>query len=446
MPFASKPKTGRGAWPPLPAACAALILLSGCIGGPQAGRLGAGQGLSPTDPPQPGSFAAQGVVTSGLIDSLQNRRTVIEGNGPFTAVADSVIAASAGAAVAELRVARLRAEARSKNWLPSIGPVVNLTSLGSVLASMVLEQTIFDNGRNKAERDFAAADVEVAAVVLAQDVNDRVYEGLSYYIEGELAREQSAVAAAAVDRLREYDRIVGVRVAGGLSDRSEAQIVRQKYTEMQSTLASDQAAVTAALASLNAISATPVANARGLQAIGSDAGAEPLSVLMARGQGARAIAEAKVARAGLLPGVSARTTLDNDGDVESGLRVGTDGFLGLGLGSDLAALGAAEDVADRRVAEASQDARRDIVTLEQQIEALQIRERDGAQVLLQTKINLDLFSEQYQVGRRTLLELVSQDESYARLAREHAALKYEIALRQLQIARLRGQLVDGTRL
>ncbi len=445
MPLLSHTTNGRGSWHPLPAA-AILILVSGCIGGPQAARLGAGQGLGPNDPPQPGSFTEQGVVSSTLIDSLRSRRSVIDGNGPFTAVADSVIAASAGAAVAELRVARLKAEARSKNWLPSIGPAVNLTSLGTVLASMVLDQTIFDNGRKKAERDFAAADVEVAAVVLAQDMNDRVYEGLSYYIESELAREQSAVAAAAVDRLREYDRIVGVRVAGGLSDRSEAQIIRQKFTEMQSTFASDQAAVDAALASLNAISATPVTGARGLQAVGNDPGAEPLTVLMARGDGARTIAEAKIARAGLLPGVSARTTLDQDGDVDSGLRVGTDGLLTLGLGADLAALGAAEDVSDRRIAEAAEDANRDIVTLEQQIVALQIRERDGNDVLAQTKINLDLFAEQYEVGRRTLLELVSQDESYARLARDHAALKYEIALRQLQIARVRGQLVDGSRL
>jgi outer membrane protein, adhesin transport system len=237
-----------------------------------------------------------------------------------------------------------------------------------------------------------------------------------------------------------------VRVSGGLSDRSEAQVIRQKFTEMQSTLASDQAAVEAALASLNAISAAPMTGTRGLQAVGNDPGAEPLSVLIARGDGARTIAEAKIARAGLLPGVSARTTLDQDGDVDSGLRLGTDGLLTLGLGADLAALGAAEDVSDRRIAEAAEDARRDIVTLEQQIVALQIRERDGAQVLLQTKINLDLFTEQYKVGRRTLLELVSQDESYARLARDHVTLKYEIALRQLQIARVRGQLVDGARL
>jgi adhesin transport system outer membrane protein len=184
----------------------------------------------------------------------------------------------------------------------------------------------------------------------------------------------------------------------------------------------------------------------GLQAVATDPGAEALSVLMARGEGARLIAEARIARAGLLPGVRATASLDGDSDVDTGLRVGTDSLIGLGLGSDLAALGAAEEVSDRRVAEAAEDAMRDIVTLEQQIIALQIRERDGAEVLAQTEGNLDLFTEQYEVGRRTLLELVNQYESFARTEREHAALKYEIALRQLQIARVRGQLVDGARL
>jgi outer membrane protein, adhesin transport system len=347
MPF--QPRHKRRWRHLLPVACAALTLLAGCIGGPQAGRLSAGQGLAPTDTPSPGSFAQQGVVTSGLIDSLQTRRSVIDGSGPFSAVADSVISASAGAAVAELRVARLRAEARSKNWLPSIGPSVNLASLGSVLASLVLEQTIFDNGRKKAEREFAAADVEVAAVTLAQDINDRVHEGLSFYIEAELAREQGRLAAEAVARLREYDRIVGVRMAGGLSDRSEAQIIGQKFTEMQSTLASDQAAAASAMASLGAISDDLPDGLGGLQAVRSDPGAEPLSVLMARGEGARTIAEARIARAGLLPGVRASASLDQDGDVDPGVRLGTDGLIGLGLGSDLAALGAAEEVSDRRV-------------------------------------------------------------------------------------------------
>jgi outer membrane protein, adhesin transport system len=441
------PKTKK-VWgkPPHAALLIATTLLAACVGGAETTRLGAGEGLAPNEVAAPNSFAQEGDAQSAIIEGLRTRASVLPDSGPFATVADSVIAASSGAAVAELRVARLKAQARSLNWLPSIGPSVDLTSLGAAVASMVLEQTIFDNGRNRAERAFAAADVEVAAVTLAQDMNDRVYTGLAHYIEAERAREQAALAEAAVARLADFDRIVMIRVEGGVSDRTEAQVIRQKLTEMQSTRAADMAAEAAAMASLNAMADAPLDGVRGLQAVGSDTGAEPLTVVMERGVGARRIAEADMSRAGLLPGITARAVVDDNGGVDSGARLGTTGLISAGLGSDLQALGAAEEVADRRIAESADEANRAIIALEGEIAALQTREQDGGEVLRQTEANLNLFTEQYEVGRRTLLELVNQYDSFARLEREHAGLKYEIALRQLQIAKARGQLVDGARL
>lgn len=445
MPGHPKKAWVWGAYPHTATLIAAL-LLAGCVSEDQTSRFGAGEGLAPNEIAAPNSFAQQGAAQSDLIEGLRTRQSVLPGTGPFASVADAVIAASAGAAVAELRVARLKAQAQSRNWLPSIGPTVDLTSLGAAVASMLLEQTIFDNGRNKAERAFAAADVEVAAVTLAQDMNDRVYTGLAHYIEAERAREQAALSEAAVARLAEFDRIVGIRVEGGVSDRTEAQVIRQKLIEMQSTRSSDQAALNAAIANLNAMTDGPMDGLRGLQAVGSDTGAEPLTVLMERGVGARSIAEANMARAGLLPGVSARAVVDESGGIATGARLGTTGLISAGLGSNLQALGAAEEVADRRIAEAADTANRAIITSESEIAMLQTRERDGGELVRQTGENLELFTAQYEVGRRSLLELVSQYDSFARLERDHAALKYEIALRQLQIARARGQLVDGTRL
>lgn len=446
MPGIPQGKSGWGKLNPHPAPLIMALVLAGCVGGNEASRSGTSEGLSPTEVSGPNSFEQEGSAQSGLIEGLRTRQSVLPESGPFAAVADGVIAASAGAAVAELRVARLKAAAKANNWLPSIGPSVDLTSLGAVVASLVLEQTIFDNGRNKAERAFAAADVEVAAVTLAQDMNDRVYEGLAHYIEAERARAQAALSEAAVARLAEFDRIVTIRVEGGVSDRTEAQVIRQKLAEMQSTRTADLAAADAAMASLNAMADAPLNGLSGLQAVGSNTGAEPLTVVMERGVGARSIAEANMARAGLLPGISARATLDDDGDIASGVRLGTTGLISAGLGSNLEALGAAEDLADRKIAEAAEEANRTIIALESEIATLQARERDGGEVVRQTGLNLELFTEQYEVGRRTLLELVNQYDSFARQERDHAALKYEIALRQLQIARARGQLVDGTRL
>jgi adhesin transport system outer membrane protein len=381
-------------------------------------------------------------ATSPLIADLAARRTVL-GPGPFADVSEAVIAASAGAAVAELRIARLKAEAQATNWLPKIGPTISLGSLSEVVASLILEQALFDNGRRKAERAFAAADVEVAAVTLAEDMNARVLTGLSHYLDAARAREQAGIAEAAVGQLLEFNRIMGLRVGGGLSDMGEQQILNQTLAEMQATLAADRATVVTAEASLNAIAARPLDGVRGLQPVGP-ASAEPLAVVRARGEGARDVAGARITRANLLPGAILRGEIDDDG--ASGEVALGGSMLDAGLGANLSALDAAQDLADRRTAEAAEAANREIVARDREIAALQLRLSDGAEVLRQSRANLKMFTAQYEVGRRSLLDLVGQFEAVARQERDLAGLTYDIVLRQLQIAGLRGQLVDGARL
>ncbi len=105
---------------------------------------------------------------SDIIETLLRRRSMLKPGSPFDDVASAALAASARSSEAELRQAKLRAVAKSKNWLPTLGPSISLTSLGDLVAGILLEQVLFDGGRRKAERAFAAADVEVAAVNLAR--------------------------------------------------------------------------------------------------------------------------------------------------------------------------------------------------------------------------------------------------------------------------------------
>ncbi len=428
---------------------AALLLVSGCVGGdmPGVSMFNFGKGQGPSDPAvsEP-HLTGKGQVVSPLIDGLQTRGSVLVQGSPYHQVAGAVLDASKGAAQAELRVARLTAQAKSKNWLPTIGPNVSLTSLGALAANLVLEQTLFDNGRHKAERAYAAADVEVAAVTLASDLNERVYQGLSHYISGQRSIELIAVTEASIARMAEYERIMAVRVEGGLSDRSEQRVLTQKYTEMQATLSSDRETLTTARAELNAMTSRPMDGVRGLSGVAaSSANSVPLSVLLARGDGARMVAQARVARAANLPGLAAQAGLDSAGEVDAGLTLGGS-KLGFGTGDTLKVLAATEEVAARKVAEATETSNRRLVALEREIAALATRERDGAEVLRQTIGNLDLFTEQYRAGRKTLLELVSQFEGYTRMQREQASLKYEIAALKLDMARERGDLVSGAQM
>lgn len=429
---------------PLPRVLAGMtvcLLLAGCLGGLQPPSLfnhsnGAG------DP----ALGAQNGAPSATIGDLRSRQAILPPYGSYAEIANAVIQGSTGAANAELRMAQLKQDARNKNWLPSIGPVVSLTSLGTVAAQLVVDQAILDNGRRKAERDFAAADVDVAAVALSADMNNRIYDGLSHYLAAEQAREQAAIAEKAAARLTEFEDIVTARVQGGLSDMSEQQIIAQKRAEMQATLASDGQTARQALDDLAALTGRRMDDLRGTLPLPADAGGpEPLAVAKARAEGSRTLAEARATRASALPGLSAGATLDASGDHSSGLTLGGVN-LGLGTPATLRALDATPDLVNRRTAQAAQDANRDITALLGQMAALETRSAQGSEVLRHTTANMELFTEQYRAGRRTLLELVSQYDAAARLERDQAALKYEIARLRLQIARDRGVLVNGAQL
>lgn len=412
----------------------ACVWLSACMGG--------GQTVARQD------FNAGSIQTtasgSALIADLQARQSVLPAGGAFSKVAESVLAASSGAAAAELRVAQLRADARSKNWLPSLGPSVNLTSLGGLATSLLLEQPVFDNGGRKAQRAFAAADVEVAAVSLSLALNQRVYAGLANYVNAERARAQAEVSEQAAAKLGEFSEIMRKRVAGGISDLSEQRVIDQRMAEMRATVTGDRQAEASALAELAALAGAPLGGLHGLDTLGASS-AGPLAVVKSRGEGARAIAQSNMQLAGLKPGLAASSGLGNNG-AEPGVRLTGTGLLNPGAKSDMAALRQTADVVDRQTAEASETANRRIVTLEQQKATLASRQAQGAEVLRQTEANLDLFTTQYKVGRRTLLELVGQYDSFARLRRDQASLRYDIALIDLEIARDRGVLVDGTKL
>lgn len=412
-------------------------------------------GSRPTDPPPVAAGAAEGgeieraggdkpTAQSTVIADLRARRSVL-GPGAFSQVADAVLAANQGAGAAELRVARLKAEAKARNWLPSIGPSVDLASLGSLAAGMLVDQLILDNGRRKADRAFAAADVEVAAVTLASEMNARVHDGLARYVEAERASAQVAALERVMARMQDYARIMEGRVEGGIADRSEARVVTQKLAELRALESADREAGATARAELAALAGRDLSVSglpEGPQVAGD---AKPLSVLRAEAEGRRLIAEAKIDRASQLPGLKAGATVSGNG-ITGGLRVSADKLLGLGTRANLQALEATETVAAQREAEAADDAARRIVTLQGQLAQVEARAAEGAGLVAETETSLDLYAEQYEAGVRPLIELVNLTDSFARMERDQAGLAYDAALIRLRIALERGVLVDGARM
>ncbi|KEO54501.1 hypothetical protein TP2_06115 [Thioclava pacifica DSM 10166] len=426
---------------------AGTVALSGCLadGTPFPTR----NAVDPASAPLAAGIARKpgtDAQSSELIADLAARRSILPATGPYAEVAQAVLDHSAGAAQAELRVARLTAQAKSKNWLPQIGPSVSLSSLGDLVTQLVMEQVIFDNGAKKAERDFAAADVEVAAVELSQEMNDTVYDGLKFYISGLKAEAQAEVASANARQLSEFERILRERAKGGLSDLSEVGFVAQKRHEAEAEAQADRQAAQAARTQLATMSDQPMQHLTGLSNVALPVAApEPLAVKRAEGEAARAEAEAQLAKAGHLPGLALRAGA-GEGKPTLGVNMGMTQMLGFGRGDTLAAIEAGAEAGQARVAKARQDSARSLSALQVRLTDLRAREMRDAALVEEAESGLALFKRQYKMGRRRLMELVGNYESYAAMKRAQVGLRYEIALTELEIARVQGLLVDGSRI
>ncbi|PWG15686.1 transporter [Salibaculum griseiflavum] len=382
---------------------------------------------------------------SELIDALLNRQSVLE-EGAYAQVSRAVLAANSRAAEADLRAAMLRDEARDRNWLPTLGPQVSLTSLGSVVSTLVVDQVLFDNGGKKAERAFARADVEVAAVALAQDTNDRVYQALSLYLDAQSAVARAGVTRGAMARMERLNYIMSERVRAGIDDRSDLQFVGQRLAQMRSDMASDDEAAQTAMAELSAMSAMPLAGIEGLSgARAPAANAQPLSVMKAEAEARRAVAEARAARAGFLPGATLSGSVGSNGN-SMGVNVGAANGLSLSMGADMRALEAQEQVAAARTGQAREDAAREIAGLNSQLASLRRQQAEAQGLLDRARATYELFEEQLQAGQRSVPEVVGVFQTRVNAERDLVKLRYDIARIELKLAALHGALVDGEKI
>lgn len=384
---------------------------------------------------------------SATIDALISRRSVLPDGSSYDAVADAVLAASSRTAEAELIRARMRARAADKNWLPRLGPNVSLTSMGSLVTSILIDQVLFDNGRRAAERDFARADVEAAAVSFAIDQNDRVHTALGLYLKAQEAGEKVSSAARALADMRELDRVMAARVAGGVSDKSEQNVIRAKLHELIAAVETNQSAAATALAELKAMAAAPVDTITGPTALALPVRAtspQPLSTLLAGVEHDRDVAAARIERAGLLPGVAAGLQVGNGGG--GAVRLTSDQGLGFGLFDNMAASDAALDMAERSVAQAQEDANRRLAVLHAERDATERRAARAEQLARESRANADLFQRQYKAGTRSVIEVAGLVETMARLEEDLISARYARARAEIDIAREMGLLADGNKI
>ena len=383
---------------------------------------------------------------SEIMETLLNRNSLLPAGTPYAEVANAALAASARASESQLRAAKLRAEAKNKNWLPTLGPSISLSPLGDLVAGILVEQVLFDNGRRKAEREFAAADVQVAAVTLSEDLNTRVESAVGLYISALRGDEKAALNERALSRMYEFDRIVRGRVEGGVSDRADLRVVEGKINDIESARSSAREAATAARAELKAMTGQDFGTGFTPLTLGTPpANARHLSVIRAEAEADRSVAQAKIDRAGLLPGLSAQANVTNSG-TSGGLTVDADQPFGFGTPALLKAIEAARETADRQVAEADEAARRSYSRQSQRLASYRRQETEAAQLALESRETFRLFQAQFKAGQRSVMDVAAIYEQLVQREQAHVDAKYEVILIQLEMARDLGLLADGDKI
>lgn len=380
---------------------------------------------------------------SPILTALSLRPTALAPDTPYATVAQAVLASDARVAEAELEVARLRAQAAERNWLPRIGPRVSLSSLTDFVIDLVVQQVVFDNGRKVAERDLAKADVELAAVKLVEDGNKRVFDALTLYLKAEENRALTRHYAEALREMKRFERVMLLRVRGGVSDRSDLNILHQKVADLEARHQAAHESLNVALAELETMAGRPLAGVHGLGGTLPLSAGEPLEVLRATAERDRALAEATMARAGHLPGVAV-TASGGTSPTGVGMELRTDQMFGLGTMAEMKAIEAGRETAERRIAEAREQSQRAIAVQERQLDAYTRQTNEAATLTAQAKRNLDLFRRQYEAGQRQVMDVVGVYETYAAARQREIDLTYRAERAELELARLRGALADGS--
>jgi len=98
------------------------------------------------------------------------------------------------------------------------------------------------------------------------------------------------------------------------------------------------------------------------------------------------------------------------------------------------------------VAQANEDANRELKRLESEIGALNRQASEARGLTEQAGANLALFQRQYDAGQRQVMDVVGVYETFAQRHESEVELKYRAIRQSVELARVQGALADGDKI
>src|SRR5690606_11765425 len=139
--------------------------------------------------------------------------------------------------------------------------------------------------------------------------------------------------------------------------------------------------------------------------------------------GARAMAEARVLRAGYLPGLSLGGDLGGAG---LGLTLGAPNGMGLGQGAAMEAAMAQAAAVEARIGREEEAVAREIAALRGRLDSLVRQAGEARRIAGQAAGNHALFAEQQAAGQRSVSEVMGVLDIRLRAERDAVGLEYDI--------------------
>ncbi|MCT4372360.1 hypothetical protein CLG85_019405 [Yangia mangrovi] len=338
----------------------------------------------------------------------------------------------------ELRLAWLRGEAEELAWLPDLGPELSLAALARLSESAQAGPDRFDTPRKQAERDLALAEIDHAALALAEEANALVFEAIDQHLAAEEARARAALLEAAYRDFASLDWPIAQAVGAGLVPAERLQELRAQVALMRAERVSAGAEAQRAHFELAAMGDSRLGGVEGIGTLRELVSLPPLSELRAGVLRAGAEAQERRALHMLLDGLDSRRSPEELAALEE--ASGYDGE-----GSE-AGDWAPPDAAPRWSQGPSSTGDFEIGTAAQEREALRgdlaAAERARGWALTQAARGKQMLG----AGQMTAAQLLGPLSSALQAQDEEITLRFALAHAELRLAYLRGTLVAGSEL
>ncbi len=425
------------------------LLISGCVSTKQKSLDG---GKSSAEISTDSESASQQLPGFDQIESFYRN------NASFFELAKKITTKQQFSSYHDLQGAALRREAHKQNLLPQVTPVTSLNKDGDGVARLLVEQTLWDNGRYKAGKNFLSASEARATSLYRIQANERVADGIDAVLQYQKYNQLISLMDQLLMKYSVMNEMAVSRVQGGIGRRAEQSIFELKLLQIEAEkkdfsvkLKQSESTIqrlVGDVSSLGLNASFPLPEIALALPVGNDLNTIPeISEVLAEIDERKAeLAQEKAdGRPELRLSASAGDGTDLGLGADDQINNATLGFsftkpLYWGANRKIKALEENVVAGEIKLSEQLVELEGQLFTLEQQSQFLHEALPEKKRIRELAEKRVEYFEQDFKAGTATMLEAVSILETAKSLSTQYIEAKYEFEITKLEQAKILGLL------